>query len=59
MAELVKATGLRSVDASLMGSSPIPHILRYSLKARIRGFHPLGRGSIPRIGKTVFDAFSL
>ena len=58
---VVKETGLRSVGASLVGSTPTPrkefvwfsqnlHFLRYGLAVRIGLFHSLGPGSTPGIG---------
>ena len=57
---MVKATGLRSVDASFVGSNPTPRIaerhIRYSLAVRIGLFHSLDPGSTPGIGtKFVFS----
>ena len=47
LAQLVERTAFNRM---VVGSSPTVGTLRYGLVVRITGFHPVGRGSIPRIG---------
>ena len=59
---MVKETGLRSVGASRVGSTPTPRIaerhIRYSLAVRIGLFHSLDPGSTPGIGTLVWYFYS-
>ena len=47
LAKMVERTAFNRM---VVGSSPTVGTIRYGLVVRITGFHPVGRGSIPRIG---------
>ena len=47
LAQMVERTAFNRM---VVGSSPTVGTFRYGLVVRIAGFHPVGRGSIPRIG---------
>ena len=47
LAQMVERTAFNRM---VVGSIPTVGTFRYGLVVRIAGFHPVGRGSIPRIG---------